>query len=179
MDIYLQGSSAVYWLVGFGWLVCDWLILSRVLPYRWWVRLCRTPSTFLHESAHWLVAVVIGANPRMSIGYRLLEDGTNELGSVTTDDTCFGFLGRSAIASAPLWLMIPAVWIGWSVLTQPQPLPVGLAWLMLAYWLTVAAQMSTDDFKLMGFMGKLAALSVLVLVAVLTIQRTPLAQFFT
>lgn len=75
-----------------------------------WVALNRLPSTILHELAHYLVALVLGAKPS---GFSLMPKkmGTNtwQLGAVHFIP---GTLSSGIIALAPFWVLFPcSYWI--------------------------------------------------------------------
>lgn len=166
MNIILEAHSKVYWLVGFGWLVIDYFILPRVLSLRAWLD-TRMPSTIAHELAHFLVALVLCAEPRMSFTRHVDEDGTIHMGGVEFGPPLLGDMGRTLIASAPLWLGALALWIGFVPLAQPQPLGDGLLYLMTGYVLLDAAALSREDFNLMGIGAKVSVVSMIVMVALL------------
>lgn len=166
MNIILEAHSKVYWLAGFGWLVIDYFILPRVLSLKAWLDV-RMPSTIAHESAHFLMALVLGAEPRMNFDRHIEDDGTIQMAGVEFGPPIMGEIGRTLIASAPLWLGAVALWIGFVPLAQPQPLGIGLLYLATGYVLLDAAALSRADFGLMGISGKVSVISALALVALL------------
>ena len=67
------------------------------------------PGTFVHELAHWLIALLTGSRPGFpSIIPHKRDEGGWVLGSVTFRA---GFLTAGLVALAPIYLMPPLAWL--------------------------------------------------------------------
>lgn len=132
----------------------------------WIYALTALPGTLAHELAHFIVAFVLGAQPRFPSLIPERMPGGWRLGSVAFRA---GRLRALPIAMAPLVLAPFGVW--WAaVLMHPTPLP----WYFLHAWiaaaLLTASLPSKMDFKLAwpGF----AVLAMLLLIAVVVSRWT-------
>lgn len=132
MEITLAPYSKLYFVAAFGYLaVRQWILHPRLSQRAAWA-LC-LPATFLHELAHWLVALLLGGAPRMSLALQQEADGTVTYGRVHFESTILGSLSDTLVYTAPLALMLVAIIIGETQLSRPQPILHGLGWLALAY----------------------------------------------
>lgn len=154
MEITLAPYSKLYFVAAFGYLaVRHWILHPRLSQRAAWV-LC-LPATFLHELAHWLVALLLGGAPRMSLVMQQEADGTITYGRVHHESTVLGGLTDSLVCTAPLALLLVAFIIGETKLSQPQPILHGLGWLTLAYvCLRAVCMYSPSDWRGTGWYSK-------------------------
>lgn len=154
MDTFFEPHSAFYLFAALAWLILDRFVLAHYLPRMVWLRL-RMPALILHEFAHWIVALLLLAWPRISFKARELPDGVVELGRVHFGRPLMGDFGRSLIAMAPLWLYYVGLFIAAYALGQPQPFWHGIGWLGAFYiCMEAAALFSWSDFRAIGGVGR-------------------------
>ena len=134
------------------------MLIVRVSRYAgmWIYALMALPGTLAHELAHFIVALILGAQPSFPSLVPTRTQRGWQLGSVAFH---VGHMRAVPIALAPLVLAPLALWwAGWFLHTATVPLYVLHVWIVAA--LLTASIPSTTDFKL-----ALPALSVLLLIA--------------
>lgn len=171
MDIILPGYSKVYFVLAIGYMLLDYNVLRRVMRPDHWLML-RAPALILHELAHFVVALVLLAWPRISFKWVRSPDGTVEMGRVIFGTPLMGGFGRMLISVAPLMLYFVALWIARSKLSGPLPVVAGLGWLAALYLcVSAAAMFSRSDLDGVGLLGRLMILLTILFIMVEPVVR--------
>jgi hypothetical protein len=128
------------------------------------------PSTFCHELAHWLVAVLTGAKPGLpSLWPKRVADGW-QLGHVAFEAH---WLSAGLIALAPLWLLLPlAAWL--LLIRGPASVPEELAYGALSAIVFKGAWPSVSDWVIAAQSPFGAALSFFIIWQTGTLLRQTL-----
>lgn len=171
MDIILPGYSKVYFALAIGYLLLDYNVLRRVMqPDRW--LMLRMPALILHELSHFIVALLLLGWPRISFKWERDASGVVEMGRVSYGPPLLGGFGHMLISIAPLLLYFVAWGIARHFLSQPQPLLLGLGWLVLVYLcVSAAAMFSRSDLADVGLIGR-----VVILLTILQIMAEPVVR---
>lgn len=171
MDIILPGYSKVYFGLAIGYMLLDYNVLRRVMqPDRW--LMLRMPALVVHELSHFIVAFFLLGGPRISFKWRQDASGVVEMGRVSYGPPLLGGFGHMLISIAPLLLYFVAWGIARHFLSQPQPLLVGLGWLVAVYLcVSAAAMFSRSDLADVGLIGRL-----MILVTILCILVEPVVR---
>lgn len=159
MTPFFHAHDLTYGWIGLTLVLLDRLVLVRVLrPATWyWLRL---PAVILHEAAHFLVALLLLAWPRVhSLTPTPLPDGSVRLGRVEWGPPLLGELGNGLAKLAPIaWFFVAGIAAD-HMLAQPHGLLEGLGW-VLALWVMLEAGLllSEDDLDGLGLLTGLAFL---------------------
>lgn len=162
MDTFFDPYDPLYAWLGLGWFAFDHFVLRRRLPGMTWHWL-RLPSTLLHELTHFLVALALGANARItSLRPRQRPDGSVELGECTFAGPAGGHFGHVIIKLAPLaWFPLAAVLARYTM-SEPRSLQAGLGLLACVLVMIRTAQMTSDaDLRGTHLFGVLAVVMLL------------------
>lgn len=154
MDTFFSPNDWRYAAIAMTAVLVDTYVLQRVMPYRSWLRI-RKLSTFLHEFAHYLAAILLGGRARMSITPRELPSGAIAYGLTEWEGVRLGVIGSAIVAAAPLLWFVVAVVIADTVFSQPRDLLTGLGGLAACMVVCGAGlQFSASDIRAMGwFLG--------------------------
>lgn len=128
MDMFFSPFDPAYAAIAFSVVLLDAFLLRRVLPLKVWC-LLRLPSTFLHELAHFVTALVFGGRARMTVAPRVEADGSITLGRTDWEDLGMGFIGKTAVAVAPLGWLLAGLVMARVVLAEPHSFLGGVGWL--------------------------------------------------
>lgn len=128
MDTFFSPFDPAYAALAFSAVLLDAFFLRRVLPLKVWC-LLRLPSTFLHELAHLLTALLFGGRAWMTVIPKVEADGSITLGRTEWDGVGMGFIGKTAVAAAPIAWLLTGVIMARVTLSQPHTLLEGLGWL--------------------------------------------------
>lgn len=155
MDTFFRANDLSYAWIVLTLVLLDRLVLVRVLrPVTWyWLRL---PAVILHELAHYVVALLLLATPRIvSLRPTPMPDGSVRLGRVEWGPPLMGDAGHVMARLAPvLWFPVAALAAS-ALLAEPRGLFEGLGW-ALGIWLALEAGLllSEDDLRGSGlFLG--------------------------
>jgi hypothetical protein len=171
MDIILPGYSKVYVALAVGYLLLDYNVLRRLMKPDHWLML-RMPALIVHELSHFIVALLLLGWPRISFKWERDASGTVEMGRVSYGPPMLGGFGHTLISVAPLLLYFVAWGIARHILSQPQPLLVGLGWLVAVYLcVSAAAMFSRSDLADVGIIGR-----VMILLTILQIMVEPVVR---
>ena len=158
MDTFFSPFDPAYAAIAFTVVLLDAFVLRQVLPLKVWC-LLRLPSTFLHELAHFVTALVFGARARMTVIPQVEADGSITLGRTDWEDLGMGFIGKSAVAVAPLgWLLVGLI-MSRIVLAQPHTALGGLGWLLTCMAVVGAGlRLSGSDLANMDWLTRICVL---------------------
>lgn len=173
MDTFFDPFDPAYAAIAFSAVIADAFLLRRVLGFRAWCYL-RLPSTFLHEVAHFLAALLFGGRARMTVVPQVEEDGSITLGRTEWDDLGMGFIGTSAVALAPLLWLFTGLAMARVVFSQPRSLVEGLGWLAACMAVVGAGlRLSASDLANMDWLSRFCLVGYLLLFVAGTVFYLP------
>lgn len=163
MDTFFSPFDPAYAAIAFSAVLMDAFLLRRVLPLKVWC-LLRLPSTFLHELAHFLTALLFGGRARMTVIPQVEPDGSLTLGRTDWEDVGLGFIGTTAVAMAPLVWLLAGLVMARIVLAEPHSLLAGVGWLAACMAVVGAGlRLSGSDLANMDLFTRLCVIAYLFL----------------